>query len=160
MKKNLKSQAGGALVEFAITIPLLMLLLVGLIEIGRLTYFGIQVANAARAGAQYGALSNPNTTGENMQVAAQNDGRNSIANLQTTAQYVCACWKSSSGTMTPTAPSVAACSVPCSTGGHTVTYAQVSVSGTMRPLFDYGFLGLPDRWVVTRIATIRVLQAQ
>lgn len=158
--KNLKSQAGGALVEFAITIPLLMLLLVGLIEIGRVTYFGIEVANAARAGAQYGALSYPNSTGGNMQVAAQNDGRNSIANLQATAHYVCACWNSSSGRMTPAAPSVAACSVPCSTGGHVVSYAQVSVSGTMYPLLDYGFLGLPNHWVVTRLATIRVVQAQ
>jgi Flp pilus assembly protein TadG len=158
--KSRKSQAGGALVEFAICIPLLMLILIGLIEIGRLTYFGIQVGNAARAGAQYGALSYANTSGSNMQIAAQNDGRNSVANLQTTANYVCACWNATAGAMTPAAPSVAACSVPCSTGGHIVTYAQVTVSGTMRPMFDYGALGLPDRWVVTRVATIRVLQAQ
>ena len=156
----MKSQAGGALVEFAIAIPLLMMLLVGLIEIGRVTYFGIEVANAARAGAQYGSLSYPNTTGTNMQVAATNDGRNGISNLDTTGQYVCACWNPATGIETPTAPSAAACSVPCSTGGHSVTYAQVTVSGTIRPLFDYQALGLPDQWVITRVATIRVAQPQ
>jgi Flp pilus assembly protein TadG len=158
--KNGKSQAGAALVEFAITIPLLLLLLVGLIEIGRLTYFAIEVANAARAGAQYGALAYPNTNRSKMEVAAQNDGRNSIANLETTAQYVCACWNPALGSMTPAAPTVAACSVACSTGGHIVSYAQVRVSGTMYSLFNYRALGLPDRWTVTRVATMRVMQGQ
>lgn len=158
--KNAKGQAGGALVEFAITLPLLMLLLIGLIEIGRLAYFGIQVTNAARAGAEYGALSFPNTSPANMQVAAQKDGQNSVANVSATAHYVCACWNPASGTLTPSSPTVAGCSAPCSTGGHLVTYAHVSVSGTVHPLFNYGALGLPDHWDVTRAATIRVLQAQ
>jgi Flp pilus assembly protein TadG len=160
MTKNRKSEAGAALVEFAIAVPLLLLLLVGLVEIGRLTYFGIQVANAARAGAQYGALAYPDTNQTNMQIAAGNDGQNDIANLTTTAQYVCACWNPALGTMTPAAPTVAACSVACSTGGHIVSYAQVSVSGTIYPLFNYRALGLPDRWTVTRVATMRVMQGQ
>jgi hypothetical protein len=131
-----------------------------LIEFGRLMFFSIQVANAARAGAQYGALSYPNTTNGNMQVAAQNDAQNSIANVQASAQYVCSCWNPASATMTPSAPTVGGCSAPCSTGGHLVTYAQVTVTGTMYPMLNYGALGLPSQWTVSRVATIRVMQAQ
>lgn len=156
----MKSQAGGALVEFAICIPLLMLLLVGLIEIGRVAYFGIEVANAARAGAQYGSLSYPTTGGSKMNVAASKDGQNTISSLTTSGRYVCACWNPVTGQSRPTAPTVAACSTACSTGGHLVTYAQVTVSGTIRALFNYSSLGLPDHWDITRVATIRVTQAQ
>jgi len=41
----------------ALLLPLLLLLLVGTIEIGRFAYYAILVANSARAGAQYGSQS-------------------------------------------------------------------------------------------------------
>jgi hypothetical protein len=41
-----------------------------------------------------------------------------------------------------------------------VTYAQVSVTGTIHSLFNYTALGLPNQWTVTRVATIRVTQAE
>ena len=53
LKRNAHGQRGVALVEFALVVPLLALLLVGIIEIGRFAYFSIAVANAARAGVQY-----------------------------------------------------------------------------------------------------------
>ncbi len=43
------------MVEFAILAPVFVFLLIGLIEVGRFAFFGILAANAARAGAQYGA---------------------------------------------------------------------------------------------------------
>lgn len=153
------SQRGAALIEFALVTPLLIMVLIGLIEVGRLTYFSIEVANAAHAGAQYGALSYQNAGGSGMSVAAQNDGQNSISDLQTIADYVCACWNPSTAAETPTAPTQAACGVSCATGGHMVTYAQVSVTGTIHALFDYTAVGIPNQWAVTRVATMRVEQA-
>jgi Flp pilus assembly protein TadG len=152
-------ERGAALIEFALILPLLMLVLIGIIEMGRVAYFSIEVANAAHAGAQYGALgySNGNT---NMRVVANKDGQNSISSFTTVAQYVCACWNPTTGVETPASPSVNGCGSTCATGGHLVTYAQVSVTGTIRTLFNYRMLGLPDHWDVTRVATMRVTQAE
>lgn len=152
-------QRGAALIEFALVTPLLIMVLIGFIEVGRLAYFSIEVANAAHAGAQYGAISYRNAGGSGMGVAAQKDGQNSVSALQTTADYVCACWNPSTASETPSAPTQAACGVRCSTGGHSVTYARVSVTGTMYALFNYTALGLPSQWAVTRVATMRVDQA-
>src|ERR1700730_5920845 len=52
-----KGERGQSLVELAFVLPVLLLLLVGIIEIGRFAYYSILVSNAARAGAQYGAQS-------------------------------------------------------------------------------------------------------
>lgn len=153
-------ERGGALVEFALILPLLILVLIGLVELGRLAYFTIEVTNAAHAGAQYGALGYPNAVSPNMKVAANKDGQNSISSFQMLANYVCACWNPTTGTETPSVPSQSACSSPCATGGHSLTYAQVSVTGTINTLFNYSMLGLPSQWTVTRVATMRVTQAE
>ncbi len=54
---RLVREHGQSLVELAFVVPLLLLLLVGIIEIGRFAFYSILVSNAARAGAQYGAQS-------------------------------------------------------------------------------------------------------
>lgn len=154
-------EAGVALVEFAIAIPVLIMALIGLIEYGRYAYFVIEVGNAAHAGAQYGAQSA--STGANitaMKYAAIQDGQNSIYPLTLTsvaARNVCACWTGT--TENPSPPTAAQCGPPpppC-TAGRQVTYAQVTVTGTISPLFNYSLLGLPSSWTVTRTATIRIL---
>jgi Flp pilus assembly protein TadG len=156
-----KAQAGVALVEFALALPILMMLLVGIIEYGRYTYFGIEIGNAAHAGAEYGSQSastGADVTG--MKNAAIADGQNAIFPLNTSAvaaQDVCTCW---SGTAeSPSPPTAAACGQPCTTAGaRPVTYAQVTVTGTLTPLFNYSMLGLPSSWTVARTARIRILQ--
>ena len=156
-----RREAGVALVEFAIAIPILIMVLIGIIEYGRYAYFVIEVGNAAHAGAQYGAqsaTSGANVTG--MKYAAIQDGQNSIYPLtltSVTARDVCTCW---TGTIQiPSPPSAAQCGPPpppC-TAGRQYTYAQVTVTGTISPLFNYSMLGLPSSWTVTRTATIRIL---
>jgi Flp pilus assembly protein TadG len=153
-------ERGAALVEFALILPLFILVLIGIVELGRLAYFTIEVANAAHAGAQYGALGFPNAASPNMSVVAKKDGQNSISDFQTVAQYVCACWNPSTGVETPSVPSQNACTSPCATGGHSLTYAQVSVTGTIHTLFNYAMLGLPSQWTVTRTAVMRATQAE
>jgi Flp pilus assembly protein TadG len=54
-KAFIKSR-GQALVEFALVLPLLLLLLIGAIEFGRLFFIKIALTNAAREGAYYLSL--------------------------------------------------------------------------------------------------------
>lgn len=148
-------QAGVALVEFALALPLLMMLLVGLIEVGRLAWYNIQVGNAAHAGAQYGAI--PGNAGDltGMQNVAQADGQQSLTALTATARDVCACWNGTS--LSPSTPASSACGVQCTNGGREITYVQVTATGTLQSLFNYTAFGLPRSWIVTRVATIRAV---
>jgi Flp pilus assembly protein TadG len=48
-------QAGQSLVEFALALPVLLLILLGLADFGRAFYYTTAIANAARAGAEFAA---------------------------------------------------------------------------------------------------------
>ena len=48
-------QGGQSLVEFALALPVLLLILLGLADFGRAFYYTTTIANAARAGAEYAA---------------------------------------------------------------------------------------------------------
>ncbi len=48
-------ETGGALVETALTLPLLVTLTLGSVELARVAYTSIEVANAAKAAVSYGA---------------------------------------------------------------------------------------------------------
>src|SRR5450759_2469354 len=49
------AESGQTLLEFALMLPFLMLLLLGIAEIGRAAFIAIKVSNAATAGAEYGS---------------------------------------------------------------------------------------------------------
>ena len=51
----LKRERGESLVEFAIGVSLLLLILAGVVDLGRGFYSYVVIANAAREGARYGA---------------------------------------------------------------------------------------------------------
>jgi len=143
-----KNQRGNALVEFAIALPLLMLIAIGLVETGRYAYFSILVGNAAHAGAEYGAQ-NLTTAGDGpgMKAAALADGQ-SISGLSITQNTAtCACWN---GTTT----TAVSCSSSCPLTQRKITYATVTAHGSFTSLFSYP--GLASTHVVDRTATIRV----
>lgn len=54
--KNLKNQDGQALVEFAIVLPILMLLIMGIFQFGMMLNTYITIGNAAREGTRAGIL--------------------------------------------------------------------------------------------------------
>jgi Flp pilus assembly protein TadG len=152
MKKTLKlarSDAGTSLIEFALLAPVLIFLLIGLIEVGRYTYFAILASNAARAGVAYGA--------QNAITAFDATGIQSAA-LQD-AQNI-------------TGFSVAPPNVFCSTDGVTVSacpsgtgptpplyyYVQVSVTGTFSSLLNYP--GIPNHIPISGSAVMRVVSPQ
>jgi Flp pilus assembly protein TadG len=144
-----KSQRGNALVEFAIALPLLMLIAIGLVETGRYAYFSILVGNAAHAGAEYGAQNLTTASdGPAMAAAATADGQ-SITGLSITQhQATCACWNGT--TSTP----IASCTTACPLTSRKITYATVTAHGSFTSLFSYP--GLASTHIVDRTATIRV----
>jgi len=55
----LKSEKGQALVELALVLPLLLLLLMGIFEFGRIFFDYLCIANASREGARWAAVGIP-----------------------------------------------------------------------------------------------------
>ncbi len=112
LRRLVRSDKGTSMVEFAIIAPVFIFLLIGLIEISRFAFFALLAANAARAGAQYGAQ-NTTTASDSasMTAAALTDGQNgqNITN-----------WTSSPGSIT------ANCYYTTTTGGVTTGWALCS----------------------------------
>ncbi|MGB9825186.1 MAG: TadE family protein [Desulfofundulus sp.] len=55
-KRLLPSQKGQSLVELALTLPVIILILFGVLEFGRISYSYIVITHAAREGARAGAI--------------------------------------------------------------------------------------------------------
>ena len=153
------SQSGQSLLEVALLLPLLVLLLLGVIELGRYAYIGILVGNAARTGAAYGAQSLPqsvDTTG--IQAAADNDFQNngqSASNLTVSSFTSCGC--DSAGTIiTAGCSSGANPSAGICAAGHWVVMVSVTASGTFTSIFNYP--GIPSSITISRTSTLRVAQ--
>ena len=82
---------GQSMVELAMALPLLILMLVAAVDMGRLLFIAITANSAARAGVQYGAqsvITASDTTG--MVSAALQDGKD-VSRLSATATYYCKC---------------------------------------------------------------------
>ena len=56
-------QRGQELVEYAITLPLFLLLVMGILDMGRATYYYSAIHNSAREGARYGIIHPEDVTG-------------------------------------------------------------------------------------------------
>lgn len=142
------SERGMAIVEFAILVPALMMLLIGLVEMGRFAYYSIIVANAARAGAQYGAQSLATAADFNgMKQAALTDGQNiSGLTVPTLPSNFCQCADGSAST----------CEATDCSSSHRLTYVQVDTRGTYSSLFNYP--GLPSTFTVNSQAIMQVGQ--
>jgi Flp pilus assembly protein TadG len=126
-----RSQRGASLVELAFMMPLLSLLVVGVVDMGRAFYLSMEVSDAARAGAMYGyetSSTMQDTSG--IQTAASNDAPD-VTGLTTTSSYGCMC---SNGTNQSTN-----CSSPptCTSGSRQVNYVIVNTSATYTTLFPW-----------------------
>lgn len=140
------ANAGQSLVETAILVPLLTLILVGAAELGRVAYAAVEVSNAARAGAAYGAQNGgtaSDTTG--IANAAANDASN-LTGLTTTSSHSCICSDGTASTCTNT-------DCPSSHIEETLT---VNTSVTYNPLLHLP--GLPTTFTLTGQAVQKCLQ--
>jgi Flp pilus assembly protein TadG len=140
------NRRGTSLIEITILIPVMLLMCCGIMDFARIVYAGITIANSARAGVQFGAVTpgnSGNTAG--MVQAALNDATDlGLSNVTATARNFCGC---TSGT------SEVACSSTCS-GVAPSGYVSVTASYTFNPLVPYP--GIPQSVVLTRVANMRV----
>jgi Flp pilus assembly protein TadG len=63
MMKKKRKQVGQSLVEFALLLPILLLILAGVLDLGRMFYSYVAVTDAAAEGASYAAIYPNDTTG-------------------------------------------------------------------------------------------------
>jgi Flp pilus assembly protein TadG len=70
MMRLLKNQKGQALVEFAVILPLLLLLIMGIIEFGLMLNSYLTVRNVSREGARAGIVGSTNAEIENTIISA------------------------------------------------------------------------------------------
>lgn len=141
---NRAGTMGQSLIEFALALPIFLLLLLGAAEFGRLAYAYIEVANAAHAGVQYGAQSHI-TASDNvgMALAATQDGTN-LPTLQASPTHYCTCADG-----TPSACTAGTCT-------RLIEYVKVDTSATVNTLFHYP--GIPSTITLQGQAIMRVEQ--
>lgn len=142
----IRNSRGSAMVELALGVSLCSTIILGAAEFGRLCYAGIEVSNAAHAGAQYGSQSRTYAADlTNIQTAATQDAPN-VSGLSATSSYFCQC--SNGGTST--------CAVTDCSTSRIVTYVQVNTTATVNPLIYVP--GLPHSYTLTGKAVMRVAQ--
>jgi Flp pilus assembly protein TadG len=146
-RRRLWAAHGQSYVELAFALPVLAIVLVIAADFGRLFYTYLEVINAARAGAQYGAnsvITAADSTG--MVTAAKQDGVN-IANLAVTASQ-CTCG-------TPTA-SIPACSSNYCTNDPQGNYVIVNAQAPFSTITRYP--GVPSSVILKSQAVMQVQQ--
>lgn len=141
----LRSEKGSAAVELAIILPVLVLIVIGVADLGRVYLTRMTVSNAARAGAQYGSQStatSADTVG--MNAAAKQDALES-APIAVTSRSFCRCAGGEIGDCT---------TGDCGAYGLYRLYVEVTASKTVNLVFNYP--GLPSSVALSRKATFRV----
>ncbi|BDE07008.1 hypothetical protein WPS_22840 [Vulcanimicrobium alpinum] len=152
-----RASRGAALVELVLIAPLTLIVLIGLIEIGRYGDYVIRIANAATAGAFYGAQQ-PGNAGDftGMQAAATADAA-ALPNISATATNYCACWAAPTTHFACTVAATSSCT-PAATN-HEIAFVSVTVTGSLSSLTNYGFLPASLRSIsVSRTAVMQVAQ--
>lgn len=146
LSRKIRETRGSALIDLALTVPMLAVILLGVGELAQVEYASIEVSNAAMAGVQYGdqdATTAADTTG--IQTAAANDAPN--INLGTTnVSHSCICSDGSASTCQPT---------DCS-GSNIETTLTVQTQTTIDPLIHVP--GLPTTYTLYGQAIQKVLE--
>jgi Flp pilus assembly protein TadG len=148
-RRHASRQKGQALLELALFLPVLLLLTLGILEIGRLAYYSSEVSNAARAGAQYATQSlalaaTATTDTTKITSAAQFDAPDVTPGLVVTAAQSCGC------------PGAAAGSCPALGCTYPLVYLTVTTTYTFNSLFHYP--GIPASFLLTGTSTMPVRQ--
>jgi len=150
-----RDQRGAALVELAVVAPILAVLVVGVIDFGRVFNSAMVVTAAARAGALYGAYSVPHAFDTANITTAVNtvlSSNNMTSGPAPTIAVLCDC-ATSAGVFTATTPANT-CTATCGVGSHMVTRVSVSVTRTFTMGASYAVF--PTSMTLTRTSIQRV----
>jgi len=158
MLERWRSELGGALVELAVALPVLIIVFAGTIDFARVFYTAMNLTNAARAGAQYGGH-NAAQSGDIATMLTTATSATGLSGVTAVASRTCQC-ANDTGTFSPTAPvndclSPEAISCP---GRHVVITVTVTTSTTFNTIMSFGIPGFMRSLSLSRSATMRVFQ--
>jgi Flp pilus assembly protein TadG len=128
------SDSGQALVEAALCMPVLLLFLAGVIDLGRLSQFDMQLASSARAGTQYGSQNATNAADlSGMEAAATADAVSSNVTITATASSYYKCADGTAPSTTGSSTMSTTSSIDCS-ANHQLLYVIVTSTATFNPI--------------------------
>jgi hypothetical protein len=133
---------GSSVIELAVILPVLLLMLLGAVDMGRAYYAAIEVSSAAAAGALYGSLKPADVVG--MEGAALLDSGD-LVGMTSVATWGCQCADGSSASV--------ACTSPPTCAVNSVQYVQVNTAFLYVPLFAYP--GIPTSILLKGNARMR-----
>ncbi len=144
--KFLKDRRGTAFVEFGLLAPIFFLVIVGIVDFGRLGYSKIAVTSAARAGTQYGV--------QNMSTAEDIDGmrqaaRNDIGDINSELLIDAINYDAGPGQGQVDE------TVLCDDGTFSYFYVEVTVPDEIDLLFPYPGIESPRQIASTNIMRVR-----
>lgn len=150
--RRFRAESGQSLLEVALLMPLLSLIFLGIVDMGRYAYQAIALGNAARAAVAYGAQS-PLLASDPIggtEAAACNDyAGSSSCGLSLSSAYVCQC--DNAGTMSSITCSPTS---TCTTTDQEVVSLSVTVTSTFNSIFT--FPGIPSSLTITKTAIMRI----
>lgn len=144
-----RHEEGSALIELALILPLLLVLFMGAVDLGRAFYYSNTVVRAAEAGALYGSENPTDPTGmidasdEAMGTAFSNAP--DMSGVNSTAGYGCEC-NSGSGQS-------AGCTSTLSCSTNEVYYVTVTANATYKTLIPWP--GIPSSYNMSSTVTMR-----
>ena len=146
--RRLSRRTGGrgqSMVELAMALPLMILMLLAAVDMGRLLFMAITANSAARAGVQYGAQSVITASDTNGMVnAALQDGKD-VSNLSATANYYCKC---------PDGSTPKSCGDNVCASGDQIIYVNVVTTAQFTPMTKIP--GIPSPLTISANVTRRV----
>jgi Flp pilus assembly protein TadG len=147
---------GQSLMEFAFLLPVLCLLAVGVVELGRAAAFTIAANNAATAGVEYGSQNE--TTAVNitqMQLHATEDANFGFGTITATATYGCLCDPGTGASCSYPVPGPGTCNYETlGCAGQIVQCVQVTTQATWHSMLNYP--GIPSMYQANGQAVMRV----
>ncbi len=143
IRESLRCESGSALLELALILPLIVLMLVGVFDLGLGIQQSLIVSEAARAGTAFGQIPGNDTNLSGMKQAATLTATG-LQSFTAVASEFCSC--------TPTG-SVISCTSSCPAGSP-LAYVQVKTSAVLPALFNND--GMPASFNLTGFSAVRV----
>ena len=149
---RLRSSHGAAFVELAVSLLVIVMVLVGTTDFARVYHHVIDLENAARAGAQFGATSLANSN-DTAGMAAAAVAAAPDTPLTAVASNACVCASDDGSTTLRSVPCDDSCPEGATPEEHLVVMVTVNASYTFRTFAKVA--PIPSNFTLTRTATLR-----
>lgn len=137
------NEKGSALLELAVSFPFVLLLLLGVIDFGRVFQSAVTLQGAAQAGAQRGVFDIAYATDLSAQRSAALQDATDLRDISVSARQFCQCGYTGEQ----------ACNTACASGGTQKVFVSVTAQQRFRPLVAWP--GIPNPAKLSTNVTMR-----